>query len=86
MPPPPDADPVPEPEADERLALAVHELTNPLAAIRLAAQLLDDADPAVVADARGVIEQQGARMAAVLKALADTVPPARRRPRGPRGA
>ena len=78
MPPPPDADPDPERDADERLALAVHELTNPLAAIRLAVQLLDDADPAVVADARAVIEQQGARMAAVLKALADAVPPARR--------
>lgn len=66
---------VPATDPDGRLALAVHELATPLAAIRLAAQLLRDPDPAVVDEARAIIEQQGALMASILRRLADALSP-----------
>ena len=65
-------------DRDERLAHAVHELTTPLAAIRLATQLLGDPDPAVVAEARVIIDQQAERMTAILRELAAALAPPRR--------
>jgi signal transduction histidine kinase len=86
MPRTPTGGDVPATDPDQRLALALHELTTPLAAIRLAAPLLRDPDPAVVEEARAIIAQQGERMTAILRKLADALPPPRRRSAGRRDA
>ena len=65
---------------DDRFARAVHELRNPLATLTLATRLLRDPDPAVVEEARAIIEAQAGRMADLLRDLAVDVPRRRRRP------
>ena len=65
-------------DPDERLALAVHDLRGPLATVRLALKLLRDPDPAVVLDAKSIIERETMAMTRTLRSLADG---ARRRSR-----
>jgi CheY-like chemotaxis protein len=58
---------------DEFLALLAHELRNPLAPIRHAAEVLRRAgrDPALAGQARGVIERQVAHLARLVEDLLD---------------
>ena len=58
---------------DRFLAMLSHELRNPLSAISNAAQVLEnqDSDPALVADARAVIQRQVGQMSRLLDDLLD---------------
>jgi PAS domain S-box-containing protein len=60
-------------QKDEFLAMLAHELRNPLAPVRTAAELLRvrGNDPAVLAQARGVIDRQVAHMARLVDDLLD---------------
>ncbi|MEZ4236629.1 MAG: CheR family methyltransferase [Myxococcota bacterium] len=58
-------------QKDEFLAMLGHELRNPLAAVRSAAELLKTGDPAVLEETRLVLERQTTHMARLLDGLLD---------------